>query len=239
MIQRDLKILSEQTEQFCQTPGFKLIIDPQAKDLLRDILHGIHENPSQRSEYTALIEQLRIACDCSEKLMSSTIGSIAYRLYDSDSPALAETAFRLAVEIAPESGVKNNLAYICRRHRDVLHTSDVEIIDLLMDGVQERNPFSLVNMALHFSRNLATDEDWKLADQMIRLIKPDDSGISSVVKWWKDLAQDEDDEGLLVLRWLERHKKHESPHITPEHYAALRKRCPDIPQWIFEPYTNK
>lgn len=239
MIQRDIKTLSEHTEQFCQSPGFKLIIDSQAKDLLKDMLHGIHENPAQRSDYVSLIEKLRVACDCSKNLMGSTIGSIAYRLYNSDSPALAETAFRLAVEFSPESGVKNNLAYICRRHKDVLRTSDVEIIDLLMDGIKERDPFSLVNMALHFSRNLATDEDWKLADQMIRLIKPDDSGVISVIEWWGDIVQDEDDEGLLVLRWLERHKKHESPQVTTEQYDGLRKRRPDIPQWIFEPYTNK
>ena len=109
------------------------------------------------------------------------------------------------------------------------------LIVVILDGVKKREPFSLINMALHFARNLGRQDDWRLSDRMIGLLGGEGSDVSSAVDWWQNLAEENDEEGVLVLCWLERHGQYAMPQPLREKLPDFRQRCPDIPQWIFEP----
>lgn len=235
MTQEKFRKLSAVVDDFCAEEKAKFVFEEQTNALIRDILEAVHEDQGHKVDYMALIEKIRISCNCSERLMSATISMIGYNIYDKDSPGLAETIFRIAVELCPETDARTNLAYVCRRHRDQISTSDVEIIDLLLDGVKQREPFSLINMALHFAGNLGRRDDWRLSDRMIGLLDSEGSDISSAVDWWRNLAEENDEEGFLVLCWLERHGKYAMPQPLREKLPDFHQRCLDIPQWIFEP----
>lgn len=239
MTQTKFEKLSAQVDDFCGTSDIMFIFEEKTHELIRELLKAIYEDAERKADYCGMMERLRLRCNCSERLMSATIGTIGYDLYDKNAPKLAESSFRVAVDLYSESSVRTNLAYVCRRHRDEVSTSDVEVIDLLLEGVKKRNPYSLINMALHFAQNLGLEADWKLADRMIGLIKSDEKDTDSAAKWWNELAQKADDEGILVLCWLERHGKATADAELREKAAGLRQRCPQIPQWIFEPMKKE
>lgn len=235
MTQTKFEKLSAQVDAFCGASDITFIFEDKTHKLIGELLEGAFQDPEHKDDYRRLLDQIRISCDCSERLMSATIGTIAYGMYDKKAPKLAESAYRIAVEMCSDAGCSTNLAYVCRRHKDEVSTSDVEIIDLLLDSVRKRESFSLINMALHFAQNLGREEDWKLADRMIGLLKSEKSEISSAVDWWSRLAAEDDDEGVLVLCWLERHSKYKAPDEIREKFAGFRHRCAHIPQWVLEP----
>lgn len=234
MTQTTIEKLSAKVDDFCSTDGVTFIFDEKTCELITELLKGVYEDPEHKADYLTLLERIQISCNCTKSLLSATIGTIGYDLYDKNAPKLAESSFRIAVEIYSETSARINLAYVCRHHRDELSPSDIEIIDLLFDGVKQREPFSLINMALHFAQNLGQETDWKLADRMIGLIKSDEVSIDSAVEWWSKLAEEDDDEGVLVLCWLERHGKHTVLDHLREKSTGLRQKCPRIPKWIFE-----
>ena len=235
MTQTTFEKLSAQVDDFCGTTGVTFIFEEKTRELITELLKGVYEDPEHKADYLALFERIRISCDCSYGLLSATIGTIGYNLYDKNAPKLAESSFRIAVEIYSETSARINLAYVCRHHKDELSPSDIEIIDLLFDGVKQREPFSLINMALHFAQNLGQEADWRLADRMISLIKSNEESTDSAVEWWSKLAEEDDDEGILVLCWLERHGKYTVSDQLREKSTGLRQKCSQIPKWIFEP----
>lgn len=239
MTQTKIEKLSAQVDDFCGTSGIMFIFEEKTHELIRELLKAIYEDTAHKADYCGMLERLRIRCDCSERLMSATIGTIGYELYDKNAPKLAESSFRIAVNMCPDAGCGTNLAYVCRRHRDEVDTSDVEVMDLLLEGVKKRNPYSLINMALHFALNLGMEADWKLADRMIGLLKSDEKETDSAVQWWNDLAKEDDEEGILVLCWLERHGKHMVSPQLREKFVGLRQRSPKTPQWIVEPFKKE
>ena len=239
MTQTKLENLSARVDGFCDASELTFVFEEKTGRLIEELLNGAYQEPEHKNDYLRLLERIRIRCNCSERLMSATIGNIAYDMYDKNAPKMAESSFRIAAQMCPESQYSTNLAYVCRRHRDAVSSSDVEIIDLLLGGVKKRDPFGLINMALHFAQNLGREEDWKLADRMIGLIDKDKSNFSSAVEWWSKLAQENDDEGLLALCWMERHGKHMASEEVREKFSGLRSRCANIPQWVFEPMKKE
>ncbi len=236
MKQTKLENLTTQTQSFCADSSTRpvFIFEHDTEALLRKLILAIFEDSSHKAEYLKLIEQVRVVCDCSPSLLSASFGSMGFDEYQKGSPALAATIFRLALEIRPDEGIQNNLAYICRRHRDILISSDLEILDLLLSGVRMGDTFSLINMALHFAINLGRQDDLQLADQMFRLIRTNSASFSSAQEWWGDLAERQDEEGILVLLWLDRHGKMEFPERLKESRDRLRQQRRDIPDWVFE-----
>lgn len=234
MTQTKFEKLSAQVDDFCGNSGIMFIFEEKTHELIRELLKAIYEDTEHKADYCGMLERLRVRCDCSERMMSATIGTIGYDLYDKNAPKLAESSFRIAVNMCPDAGCGTNLAYVCRRHRNEVVTSDVEVIDLLLNGVKQRAALDLINMALHFAQNLGREDDWKLADRMIGLINPDEKNTASAVEWWSKLAEEDDDEGVLVLCWLERHGKHTASDQIGEKSTKLRQKYPHIPQWIFE-----
>lgn len=239
MTQTKLENLSARVDGFCDASELVFVFEEKTNSLIEELLEGACQEPEHKDDYIRLLERIRIRCDCSELMMSATIGNIGYNRYDKKAPKMAESSFRIAAQMCPESQYSTNLAYVCRRHRDAVSSSDVEIIDLLLGGVKKRDPFSLINMALHFAQNLGQEEDWKLADRMIGLLDKDKSNLSSAVEWWSKLVQEDDDEGLLVLCWMERHGKHMASEKVRENFSGLRSRCANIPQWVFEPMKKE
>ena len=236
MKQTKLENLTTQTQAFCEKTSHEsvFIFDDEPEALLHELLLGAYEDPANKKMYLKLIEQIRVLCDCSPSLLSAMLGTMGIDEYRKHSPALAETIFRLALEISPDEAIQNNLAYVCRRHRDTLNSSDVEILDLLLNGIRIGDTFALINMALHFAFALGRQDDWQLADQMFRVIQTDSSSFDSAKEWWGDLANEQDEEGILVLRWLDRHEKIAFPEHLKESDIRLRQQRRDIPDWVFE-----
>lgn len=129
---------------------------------------------------------------------------IGMKAYNEGTMMTAEIAFRILSECGSTAG-KNNYAYMIRR-REVSNPdrySPLTVIQLLKCGVQEREAYSLVNMALTFSLCLGTDEDWHIADKLMAVLSIDD--IMGVLSWWSDVAKRGDLEGYLVHFFLLRH----------------------------------
>ena len=240
MIQKDFATIAERVEDFCSSDVVKFVFESRTRELLKDILiAGFRDQPNTEG-YCTLIRRIQYACGCSASTMSDTIGSAAYDLYDRKSPEMVQWSFRLAVALCPTMSTRNNLAYIIRHHRDQLSTSPAEIIDLLMDGVREQEPFSLINMALTFAQVLGKEKDWYLADQMIALIREDVSAVHRIVRWWDNLAAEGETEGLLVLQWLDRHGKLSTPLSFTQMASIQNLKASDtqIPCWVFEKYSE-
>lgn len=113
---------------------------------------------------------------------------------------------------------KNNLAYLHRRGdiKNVIKieendSSEVNPKELLREGVQENEPFSLVNYALtmaNYDVELNKDSIRDGLDFLINQIKDKDLfpiEWQGVLTWWTHVLLDIDDvEGMIVLYWLYR-----------------------------------
>lgn len=113
---------------------------------------------------------------------------------------------------------KNNLAYLYRRGdiKNVIKieetdSSEVNPKELLREGVQENEPFSLVNYALtmaNYDVALNKDSVRDGLDFLINQIKDKDLfhiEWQGVLAWWTHVLLDIDDvEGMIVLYWLYR-----------------------------------
>ena len=164
---------------------------------------------------------------------SSGLASIGFDAYERKSFLLAECAFQLLASLGDSTG-KNNYAYMIRRKEvsDIEKHPFTEAITILRDGVKNLESFSLINMALIFALCLKTDNDWKIADDLIPLVSP--SNANSICSWWEDVAESGDAEGLLVHLWLLRHKKIESSPLGPRMELATRLtfKLPGFPGWM-------
>lgn len=240
MIQTVYTAVAGRVEDFCSSDAIKYVFESSTKELLKEILIAGFRDEPNREGYSALIRRIQSVCDCSAAVMSDTIGSVAYDLYDRKSPEMIQWSFHLAISLCPTMSTRNNLAYINRHHRNQLCSSPAEIIDLLIDGVQKQEPFSLINMALTFVQMLGKEEDWHLADRMIALIREDRSDVRRIVRWWDKLAAEGETEGPLVLQWLNRHGKLPTPLSFTQMASIQNLKTSDtqIPRWIFEKYSE-
>lgn len=181
------------------------ILDKHAHMLLESLLTAAYADQDHQTEYDALLEQLRKRCNCSLERFGEAVGDAGLRQYENGAYDCAQWIYRNALKSSSAAGIRNNLAYICRRHGTKNNNAWVEIIDLLLEGVKEQDTFSLINMALLFALELGSESDWKTADRLIALIDREKMDRLSAYSWWKNLADQDDSEGCLVCLWLNRH----------------------------------
>lgn len=163
-----------------------------------------------------------------KKVMETAMSS-----YDQKDFETAVYAFRKLAE-EDDASAKNNLAYMIRRKETEGRTQPpiLEAMMLLRKGIEDRDAFSLTNMALIFALDLGEEKDWRTADEMISEIPNDEA--EGVFHWWKGLADEGDPEGDLVLLWLLRHGKVKQNQL--ENVKELQKRITEkigkMPEWF-------
>lgn len=124
---------------------------------------------------------------------------------------VSERAYYHAIELCSDPDLliryKNNLAYLIRRKeiRYPKERSKKEIAVLLRDGIERKDTFSLINMALFWALEGSTLDDWEIADHLASFINQND--ILDVLHRWQNVSEDEGGEGYLVHFLLLRHGK--------------------------------
>lgn len=126
--------------------------------------------------------------------------------YASKKYEIAEKTFSYLSDSGDSNG-KNNYAYMIRRKETVKNSGTmlIKAIQLLKEGIIQKEPFSYMNLALLLALRCGKDSDWKFADELAEKM-PDDN-ISSIQGWWENVGSVGDVEGLLVHFFLLRHKK--------------------------------
>lgn len=131
---------------------------------------------------------------------------------------------------------KNNLAYMIRRNEYGFDGFDKAItaLKLLVPGLREREPFSIVNTALILCLLLQEDQDWQTADKLFEYVTEKEQ---SVCDWWANLG--EEVEGYLVHFFLLRHKKIEHSDLGSIKSIALRltNSIDRFPDWLAKDYA--
>lgn len=131
---------------------------------------------------------------------------------------------------------KNNLAYMIRRKEYGLDGLDeaTTALKLLVPGVKEREPFSIVNTALILCLILKEDRDWRTADRLFEYVTEKEQ---SVRDWWANLG--EEIEGYLVHFFLLRHEKIEQSSLGSIKSIAmhLAKSIDGFPEWLAKDYA--
>lgn len=154
-------------------------------------------------------------------------GDIGMRAYEKGLFELAELAFY-------EADAKNNLAYIIRRKevKNPLKYTNKYVAELLQEGVHIKEPFSMINMSLLWAINIGTEENWKLADDIMSSIPKD--RIMSALSWWMDVAKKGDIEGDLVHYWMLRHGKIDETSLgsKSELIEKISAKIPEIPEFM-------
>lgn len=170
-------------------------------------------------------------------IRDAIICSLASKAYESKDYEIAFYAFlkgaQLGITIA-----KNNLAYMVRRSECNCDGFDnaVVALKLLIPGIREKEPFSIVNAALVLCLLFNEDQDWRTADNLLQYL-PD--GAKPVFDWWAKLANET--EGYLVHFFLLRHNKVMYSNFGSERSIALylTKNLRGFPAWLAEEYNAK
>lgn len=190
-----------------------------------------------------LLELLRMKYHCSvvEKGVYLNEGyrermmEIAMNCYDQKDFETAVYVFRKLAEMN-DSRAKNNLAYMIRRKETegITKPPILEAMLLLREGIEDKEGFSLVNMALIFALDLGEAKDCQIADVMVSEI-PDDE-VEDIFHWWKRLADEGEPEGEIVLLWLLRHGKVKQNQVenVKELQNNLLEKVGKIPEWLNE-----
>lgn len=165
-----------------------------------------------------------------EKMMET-----AMNCYDQKDFETAVYVFRKLAEMN-DSRAKNNLAYMIRRKETEGRTKPpiLEAMMLLREGIEDKEVFSLVNMALIFALDLGEERDWQIADDMFSEI-PDDK-VEDAFNWWRRLADEGELEGAIVLLWLLRHSKVKQTQLedVKKLKQNLLEKIEKIPEWLNE-----
>lgn len=175
--------------------------------------------------------------------LSSMLLDYAMKQYESGYFDISCYAYIRCILITKRSTdtAKNNLAYIIRRNESSLSSlfSISEIADLLKNGLENRNIFSIVNLALTFILKSGEEQDWRLADDLFSSINETDTDIVGVDYWWENVGKKGDMEGFLVHFFLLRHQKLEYSNLGSLKSLALRltKEMDNFPGWLAEGYA--
>ncbi|WJD83796.1 SIR2 family protein [Priestia megaterium] len=105
----------------------------------------------------------------------------------------------------------NNLYYILRRKEIEPSMIPYKMDELIEEPIKNKNPFALINKALYLIEN---DNDWEQADNLIKEIsfEKSEEAISNALNWWRQLSENNDPEGHLVIAWLSRHQLINDPN---------------------------
>lgn len=193
--------------------------------------------------YTKSLEE-KVACINLAAAMSITflrdalILGFSMEAYEAKDYSTAFYGFLKGAQVG-SSDAKNNLAYMIRRNEygfDGLDGLDkaATALKLLVPGVKEREPFSIVNTALILCLILKEDHDWQTADKLFKYVTEKEQ---SVCDWWANLG--EDIEGYLVHFFLLRHEKIEHSNLGSIKSIALRlsKSIDGFPEWLAKEYA--
>lgn len=162
--------------------------------------------------------------------------NMAMAAYEKQNFAVAETAYRKAVDLCSDSETcveyKNNLAYLIRRGeiRRPEERSAKEAALLLRDGTEKKDTFSLINMALLWALGVGKDSDWDMADNLASFV--DENNVMDAFLWWRDVADAGEAEGYLVHLLLLRHGKVGSSPLgsIEKLFARVKEKYPGIPE---------
>lgn len=226
------KELQERVDAFCKEPKPFFLSGERdfVKDLLSDLLR--EDDSSPKAVLFAGIFKIVIASNADMDDIAFMLREIGFEAYAQKENELAEAAFKGAVIIKSDITDRNNLAYIMRKSGNSTGMRIKEMIDYLSDGVQQKEPFCLINMALIFSLSLGTEKDWEIADELMSLVDAD----SSAVHWWKDLGEQNDIEGYLVHLWLQNHRILSESELGTRQYLIekVNSAYPNAPHWLID-----
>lgn len=231
----DITKLNKRVEQFCSNPS-PLFLN-EAQILLRELLKAFccEEDLSGRNKLEQLLCMIRRSSETDVSTYAHVLHSIAFEEYEAGNIDFAEYLFRSACDLVDDNSLNNNLAYVLRRKRDDSINS-CEVITLLLPGVQEREPFCIINMGLLFALNLSTPNDWKTSDDLFALLPNELTGADS---WWEKLGKNNESEGYLVHFFLLRYKKIEQSSLGSIKSIAMRlaKNIDGFPEWLEKDYA--
>ena len=231
----DITKLNKLVEQFCCSPS-PLFLD-ETQTLLNELLKALYyeEDFLRRNKLEQLLGMIRRASETDLSTYAHVLHSIAFDEYDAGNNDYAEFLFRGACDLVDDNSLNNNLAYVLRRNRNDSINS-CEVITLLLPGVQDREPFCLINMALLFSLTLSSPDDWKTADELFALLPDSLTGADS---WWENLGMNNEPEGYLVHFFLLRHNKIEHSILGSEKSIAwhLARNIDGFPEWLAKDYA--
>ena len=230
MMNTDFDILNKQIEQFCSNPNS--LYSNEGHIILNDLLKlcFYEKDFSKRNKIKQFLNLIRRSSKTVVSDYGHILHTIAFEAYEAGDIDYAEYLFRSACDLVDDNSFNNNLAYVIRRKNNTPINS-CEAITLLLPGIQEREPFCLINMGLLFALNLSTMEDWKTADKLFALLPDDLNGADT---WWEILGKNSESEGFLVHLFLLRHRKieHSSLGTIQSIYANLKKNLDVIPEWL-------
>ena len=231
----DIVKLNKQVEQFCSRPS-SLFLD-ETQTLLKELLKAFcyEEDFLRRNKLEQLLGMMRRSSETNVSAYAHVLHSIAFEEYEAGDIDFAEYLFRSACDLVDDNSLNNNLAYVLRRKRDDW-INGCEVITLLLPGVQEREPFCLINMGLLFALRLSSPNDWKTADDLFALL-PD--GLTGADSWWEKLGKNNESEGYLVHFFLLRHDKIEHSNLGSIKSIAMRlaKSIDGFPEWLAADYA--
>lgn len=231
----DVTQLNKRVEQFCCSPSPLFL--SEARQLLKELLKAFfyEEDFLRRNKLEQFLGMLRRSSETDTSTYAHVLDSIAFEEYEASNIDFAEYLFRRACDLVDDSSLNNNLAYMLRRKRkDSINSC--EVITLLLPGVQEREPFCLINMGLLFALQLSTPDDWETADDLFALLPNELTGADS---WWEKLGKNNEAEGYLVHFFLLRHGKIEHSDLGSIKSLTLRlaKSIDGFPEWLAKDYA--
>lgn len=191
-------------------------------------------------ECLTLLETCHKQIDESENPFLGLYGltSLGMDAYNNGVFSVAEMAFRVLSDSGDSNG-RNNYAYMMRRSEvsDPMVNSPLKALRLLRDGIKESEPFAFVNAALTFTLCFGSDEDWHLADELMKRLP--ETNTLSIRSWWEEVGHNGEIEGFLVHFFLLRHEKIEHSTLGSVKSIALRlkKKLDGFPDWLADEYT--
>lgn len=201
-------------------------------ELLQTIFHNAAFATSKEEvqESYILFEKLCVIAPFASILYYDEAAMAGVSAYSANLFDIAEAYFEFAVDGGSISG-GNNLAYMIRRgESQKRNLTDIDIaLELLKPGIKKRDSYALVNTALIYAINLATETDWKYADTAISIISRNDA--PGIVSWW-DASIGE--ESKLVHLFLLRHRLIDKSDLGDIEtlFSSVIKAYQNIPLWI-------
>lgn len=187
-------------------------------------------------ECLKLLESFANELNDSQKTLSSLYGlsTIGYDAYKKKDYPVAEISFRILSDFG-DINAKNNYAYMIRRGE--AKENPIKSLHLLREGVKQGEPFSFVNMALTLVLCYKSDNDWRIADNLIKVLP--EYNTSSIQTWWDEVGKKGENEGFLVHFFLLRHDKiqHSNLGSINSIVRRLKNSIINFPAWLADGYV--
>ncbi|WP_139488924.1 SIR2 family protein [Brevibacillus dissolubilis] len=234
-------------EMGCQTEGineYRNLItnnkdeeDSNIKKIVASSLIELASHLSNRSYYQeaiTLYEEIVSLCEKDASLtyfVSQAYNAIAYNFVNIGNKKLAKSPLLKSFKLG-HSGAGINLCYLKRRN-EIVDESDIPEYDILLrQGLEEGDPFAIVNKALLI---ISQNNDWKEANELIKRIKlSEDKEI--VLNWWLKLVREDDPEGHLIIGLFDKHSIISDPDGIGfrKRFEFAGKETFNIPVWMLK-----